>query len=968
MPPQNVHQLRPQQHQQQGLSTFVPPGQPFDTPSQPGFFNLDPAQAAKQMAALNAAGQARIAANNRVPATPLTSSGSGTSSGSYLGGINSVPYSATSHDLMNNSVNPHANFQIPNNHPMAPTSNSVVNTSFLDPPMAHPNATRNPAQAAMQLRQKQQVFLNGLASVMAKRNTPLPAALTGVPTPDYDPTNSPWKLIEPSSEVGSFRLAGKDVNLFKLWGLVQHHGGGHAISSKNGWGTIAAQFDLPEEFPQPQANGSASVANMLSQYYLAILYPFEELYKRNMPDHQRRMQMAPRQSAPSFQGQITPQMQGRPLQGLPTGPQTGIATQLQRGANPTAPMGQSMSGAHPLSSGSSAQLTQASHTPQTPSQRPPSVALATHNTTSISGNTTEVPATDTVQVLQHSDTAHELGDNVLDQDLQGIKRKIEFDEGGNKRARQKTEPLESSALPGVMPAESPSAGSLGASEPMQKPSQASNGPRTLPLRRKIEYVPLAREINTYGGRDLKYFETELANISQRRPLRDINDWGVIDIEALTMSLRSRLSTELSYALTTITLLSTMRGPQPGTGFPVAQCADLFDEILDLLEEISFGEYNESPNYTMENGISLPTNREIVNSIIDSETQPFAALKDRQGIQDLDIGPCQRPANIVLVISNIIRNFSLIFENAKYISQHNRALPLLFRLCSTLATGDDSIRPTSSILSLGDLVTLRKDVLYTLVNCASFIEFRQGGHPSAHALTIAKSVIHLLVSYLIDSVEALSPYGLVQLTGSLRPPSLVDVALEVFTRISQLDSNRQVISQAVPQDLVRRLFESLVHRLPVVDADFQLITRELWMGYVEKIIMAVYSLAFLAPPDLKRALKKDRKLGFKTVMLRMIRKFLAFPDQKMFMVGARRAVEAMKMLDEEEDLFDTSKSIAPVLCFGMGYGEVGETGFERGTGLLGGHRELTWEMLMHREVLIDEVMFKELESLSRVECV
>ena len=64
---------------------------------------------------------------------------------------------------------------------------------------------------------------------MSKRNTPLPPALTGVPIPDYDHTNSPWKLIEPSSEVGSFRLAGKDVNLFKLWGLVQHNGGGHAV-------------------------------------------------------------------------------------------------------------------------------------------------------------------------------------------------------------------------------------------------------------------------------------------------------------------------------------------------------------------------------------------------------------------------------------------------------------------------------------------------------------------------------------------------------------------------------------------------------------------------------------------------------------------------------------------------------------------------------------------------------------------
>ncbi len=183
---------------------------------------MDPSQAAKQMAALNAAGQVRLA-NNR----SASASASGAGSAPFLGNMSgSATYPS---DLLNNSLN--TNFQIPNNHTVSSASNSVVNTSFLDPTMAQPSAARNPTQAALQLRQRQQVFLNGLANVMSKRNTPLPPALTGLPTPDYDHTNSPWKLIEPSSEVGSFRLAGKDVNLFKLWGLVQHNGGGHAVCS-----------------------------------------------------------------------------------------------------------------------------------------------------------------------------------------------------------------------------------------------------------------------------------------------------------------------------------------------------------------------------------------------------------------------------------------------------------------------------------------------------------------------------------------------------------------------------------------------------------------------------------------------------------------------------------------------------------------------------------------------------------------
>lgn len=196
-----------------------PSNNSFDHP--PFFNNLDPSQAAKQMAALTAANHARIAANSRPPSSMPP--GGGTSSGPYLGGITPTGYSSSKHDLLPASVNGHANFQLPNNHGVPQTPNSAVNASFLDPPMSQPSA-----QIAS-LKQRQQGFLTGLANVMARRNTPLPPSLTGIPSPNYDPNTSPWSYIEPSSEIGSFRLAGQDVNLFKLWGLVMQHGGAQAV-------------------------------------------------------------------------------------------------------------------------------------------------------------------------------------------------------------------------------------------------------------------------------------------------------------------------------------------------------------------------------------------------------------------------------------------------------------------------------------------------------------------------------------------------------------------------------------------------------------------------------------------------------------------------------------------------------------------------------------------------------------------
>lgn len=45
-------------------------------------------------------------------------------------------------------------------------------------------------------------------------------------------------------------------------------------------------------------------------------------------------------------------------------------------------------------------------------------------------------------------------------------------------------------------------------------------------RRKIEYVPVAREVDTYGGRDFKAIESEWANLPQRRP--NVHSLQIID--------------------------------------------------------------------------------------------------------------------------------------------------------------------------------------------------------------------------------------------------------------------------------------------------------------------------------------------------------------------------------------------------------------------------------------------------------
>ncbi len=63
--------------------------------------------------------------------------------------------------------------------------------------------------------------------------------------------------------------------------------------------------------------------------------------------------------------------------------------------------------------------------------------------------------------------------------------------------------------------------------------------------------------------------------------------GQVDVFAMTMSLRSRLATEVTYALNTLQILAAGVGAPGGFQFFLAPCEDLFPELLDLLEETAF---------------------------------------------------------------------------------------------------------------------------------------------------------------------------------------------------------------------------------------------------------------------------------------------------------------------------------------------------------------------------------------------
>ncbi|KAH9486785.1 SWI/SNF chromatin-remodeling complex subunit sol1 [Psilocybe cubensis] len=902
---------------------------------------LDSPQVAKQMAALNAASQARIAQNTRI-APSFHPPSVGTSSGPYLGGINSHSFSA---DL---SPNRHANFQLPNSQ----TPNSATGVSFLDPSMSHQDSLRNPTNNQ---HSRRNAFFQGIATFMSKRNTPLPPSLTGIQVPNYDPTNSPYSIIEPGSELGFFRLAGKEIDLWRLYGTVFQNGGGTVVSNANLWPKLLPAFDLPERFPEMQANNSASVAVMLSQYYMAILHPFEEYYRNNLSEQAKKVQ-AGQQQQQLLQQQSQQQQQrvmpnkpfpppsnvGRPVTAMPNMPQSGV-----RPSNTPGLMSQSI----PPSNGM----------PQYPQIHP-------QNRPASSQNPHQQESNVSLGSSEIDPLAPTIDSNLLDQDVQGIKRKHEQEDRDLKRVRQKTDPPDgNTVLMSITPEEG---GNLQSRQTSQPPSNlnASGAPRQQPSRRKIEYVPLAREAQTYGGRDIYQFDAEWNNIIARRGIRESNDWGIVDIECLCMSIRSRLSIEMSYALTTMAVLSTMRGNNPGSGFPLQQCPDLLDDTLDLLEELAFGE-PEKASFSEPTDAPIITYRELVALVQDSQGRPFASLEKQQGLQDISAGIRQRPGDIIITIIGIIRNMSNLHDNAGFIANFPRLLDMVLRVCMISGSPPS---PASKNLSLSDLLTIRKDVLAIFSNIAGHITLPNNTSPVT--LRIARRTFGLFASFLVDPNDCAPPLASVQVAGlppnpNRRPSVLADTALDIFTRFSHPDHNRQVLSKAIPSAHLWDLLTSLVYRLPVVDADFVFMQRsEHWLSFIEKSVMAIYSVVFLSPYELKQKIKSDRSLGLKDVLFRLARQVLTFPadPHNAYLSSPRRAIETMKLLDKSEDLADNSEPTMPALSFGMGFSDGNDAGLEKGTGILGANRDAAYDLLIMRDVVGDEVLFSELESMVRIE--
>lgn len=372
-------------------------------------------------------------------------------------------------------------------------------------------------------------------------------------------------------------------------------------------------------------------------------------------------------------------------------------------------------------------------------------------------------------------------------------------------------------------------------------------------RYKVEYKPLHQSINHLSGWDERAVKSTFPKYNTGHPSRSVHELGIVDMEAILMGLRSRLPRELGYAITVLSMLSMPHPEESVGGLPLSYLAEIYEEILELIEESAFGEgrweaWIEKMDKSEERKGEVYCGTDL-NQLSFLELERLGQDFDFSLDQDEENPPEKEntggSTDIVLACMNLLKNFSMLPENQPMMA----SFPALFvslsrvsdsRLCRL--PGPAGHQPYSII----EFARIRRDVVNILTNLGPYIRL------SVIPLSATLAVFRVLSTFLVSGWEAISaqdsPYGQ---SPSVRdvPPTVIHStyrALEAFCKLAGPDSNREILGRLPAEELVN-LFEALLKLFPISGRQREaMATIEDFLGYTECLALAIYSLAFLSP--------------------------------------------------------------------------------------------------------------------------
>ncbi|OCF36906.1 hypothetical protein I316_01504 [Kwoniella heveanensis BCC8398] len=409
---------------------------------------------------------------------------------------------------------------------------------------------------------------------------------------------------------------------------------------------------------------------------------------------------------------------------------------------------------------------------------------------------------------------------------------------------------------------------------------AERPPTPKRARFKVEYKPVHKVQTTVGAWDSNMVAATFAKNSLTQGTRPIHDLTIVDMEAILMSLRSRLPHELGYAITVLSMLSMPHPEESIQGLPLHHLRDILEEILELIAEAAFGEegweawrtkYEQAesklvPGDLQENDVATATrNTSTLNTMSFAELERIGRDLD-YSVDEVSADP-SRPrdqtggqTDIVLAGMNLLRNFSMFQENQALMA----SFPALFELLATVSDarlcrmpGQDDLVDVIRPYSVIELARVRRDAVSILTNVGSHINLRSVSSQSTLA------TFRLLSTFLnsgFESTAAKEPiYGTLRSvsTREIPPPATLSVnrALDAFCGLASTDSNREVLGLRVPASEQVKLFESLIKLLPLDRRQFEAMhTIEESLVFCEYLSLSLYSLVFLAPASIRTIMR------------------------------------------------------------------------------------------------------------------
>ncbi|KAK4611945.1 SWI/SNF chromatin-remodeling complex subunit sol1 [Fulvia fulva] len=364
------------------------------------------------------------------------------------------------------------------------------------------------------------------------------------------------------------------------------------------------------------------------------------------------------------------------------------------------------------------------------------------------------------------------------------------------------------------------------------------------------YQPQIRSIESDGGYDIAALFDLGSAISRAIPNHPtVDEMGVIDTKAITLSLASGIHGEVRYALDTLAVISHDQRVQVN----LEQCEDLMDVVVDCAEDQTEALSDDAAEVS--DALDLPAYEDIMRS----------AKVEAEMLQDVpEYGShaykLDRAADKVIAITTILRNFSFYEINHRLLT----APPLIKWLSNTIRLLGTRNMLLRTYYNTQDFY---KDMIIFLSNVTQSLEL-----PSRDD---ALHILHFLLSFSPQPAPSyMESGGKVRFT-SFQPayhrylPPAIDCLAKLLARqdpnrmlyksIFSASSSSLAVSES-PLDLLTRAFALSISVLPdrtkgSLSNSTQLRIVEARKAYLTQGMLAADILTTLAPSndsDLARA--------------------------------------------------------------------------------------------------------------------